>query len=62
MQQSDIYNNHEACELSGDTDNVNCEEYMKKRLRQWLWFIGLYIAGVTTIILVTKLLRYFIPH
>ena len=35
---------------------------MKKRLRQWLWFIGLYVAGVTTIIVVSKLLRYFIPH
>lgn len=35
---------------------------MKKRLRQWCWFIGLYVAGVATIIMVSKLLRWFIPH
>lgn len=35
---------------------------MKKRIRQWLWFIGLYVASVATIIVVSKLLGYFIPH
>lgn len=35
---------------------------MKKRLQQWLWFIGLYIAGVAVILVLTKLLHFFIPH
>lgn len=38
------------------------DEYMKNRLRQWLWFIGLYLAGVATISVISKLLRWFIPH
>lgn len=33
---------------------------MKKRTRQWLWFIGLYIISLITVATVSTVLRYLI--
>ncbi len=35
---------------------------MKKHIREWLWFIGLYVAGVTSVASFSALCHYLIPH